>query len=145
MWLYRQLAIRPRKKEDSQRTVLCRSVVCVRADMSLVCGTVSKAFEKSIDTVTVLCGGLGWLKPRATLCARGRSAVFVSCCFRKPCCVGERGRELSSGSRSRSRTLTEGQRREMGRYPDPKSGVFPGFRIGTMMADFQIGGMLACW
>ena len=45
--------------------------------MSFVCGTVSKAFEKSIDTVTVLCGGLGWLKPRATLCARGRRAVVV--------------------------------------------------------------------
>ena len=37
----------------------------------------SKAFEKSIDMVTVLCGGKGWLKPRATLCARGSRAVVV--------------------------------------------------------------------
>ena len=49
---------------------------------------------------------------------------------------------VKSGSRSRSRTLTEGQRREMGQYLDPKSGGFPGFRIGTMMADFQMG---ECW
>ena len=55
------------------------------------------------------------------------------------------GRELSSGSKSRSRTSTEGQRREIGRYVDPKSGGFLGFRIGTMTADFQIGGMLAYW
>ena len=60
MWLYRQLAIQPGNKEDSQRTVLFRSVVCVSlADMSLVCGTVSNAFEKSIDTVTVLYDGQG--------------------------------------------------------------------------------------
>ena len=46
--------------------------------MSFVWVTVSKAFEKSIDTVTVRCGGLGWLKPEATVCVRGRSAVVVS-------------------------------------------------------------------
>ena len=110
-----------------------------------MCGTVSKAFEKSIDTVTVLCGGLGWLKPEATLCARGRSAVVVLCRVLNPCCVGERGRELSSGRRSLSRTLMEGQRREMGRYPGPELEGFPGFRTGTMVADFQMGGMSACW
>ena len=113
--------------------------------MSLVCGTVSNAFEKSIDTVTVLCGGLGWLKPEATLCVRGRSAVVVSCRVLKPCCVGDSGRELSSGSRRRSSTLAEGHRREMGRYPSPEPEGFPGFRTGTMVADFQMGGMFACW
>ena len=84
-------------------------------DINLVWETVSNALEKSIDTVTVLCGGLGWLKPRATLCVSGRSAVVVEWFGRKPCCVSERGRELSSGRRRRSRILTAGQRRDMGR------------------------------
>ena len=45
--------------------------------MSFMWETMSKALEKSIDMVTVLCGGVGWLKPSATLCARGRRAVVV--------------------------------------------------------------------
>ena len=100
--------------------MLCLSVVCVSECMSLMWVTVSKALEKSIDTVTVRCGGLGWLKPEATVCVRGKSAVVVLWLARKPCCVGERGRVLSSGRRSRSKTLAEGHRREMGRYPNPE-------------------------
>ena len=109
--------------------------------MSLVGLTVSKALEKSIDTATVLCGGLGWLKPRTTLCASGKSAVVVLCCLRNPCCVGDRGRVFSSGSRRRSNIFTAGHRRDMGRYPDPESARLPGFRIGTVMACFQMAGM----
>ena len=30
-----------------------------------------KALEKSIDMVSVRCGGNGWLKPVATACVRG--------------------------------------------------------------------------
>ena len=69
---------------------------------------------------------------------------MVEWCGRKPCCVGDRGRELlSSGSRSLSRTLMEGQRRDMGRYPDPESAGFPGFGIGIIVARFHIAGMTA--
>ena len=32
----------------------------------------------------------------------------------------------------------------MGRYPGPELEGFPGFRTGTMVADFQMGGMSAC-
>ena len=53
--------------------------------MSVVWLTMSKALEKSIDMVNVLFGGLGWLKPKATLCARGRRAVVVEWFGRKPC------------------------------------------------------------
>ena len=52
----------------------------------------SKALEKSMDTVTVLFGGLGWLKPRATLCVKGRRAEVVQWLGLNPCCDGERGR-----------------------------------------------------
>ena len=109
--------------------------------MSLVWVTMSKAFEKSIAMVTVRCGGLGWLKPVATVCVRGRSAVVVLWFARKPCCVGEIGRELSSGRRSFSKTLTEGHRREMGRYPDPELAGLPGFRTGITVECFQTEGM----
>ena len=69
---------------------------------------------------------------------------MVECCVRKPCCVGDKGRELlSSGSRRRSRTLMDGERRDMGRYPDPKSVGLPGFGIGIMVARFQMEGMSA--
>ena len=120
------------------------SVVCVRAVMSLVWLTMSNAFEKSIDMVSVRCGGKGWLKPLATACVRGRSAVVVEWCARKPCCVGDIGRAIvSSGSMRRSRTLTAGQRRDIGLYPDPELAGFPGFGIGTITARFQIDGMLA--
>ena len=110
--------------------------------MSFVWETMSKALEKSIDMVAVLCGGLGWLKPRATLCARGRRAEEVQWLERKPCCVGERGRVLSSGRRRRSKTLTEGQSREMGRCPGPEPAGLPGFRTGITMECFQMEGML---
>ena len=109
--------------------------------MSFVWGTMSKALEKSIDMVTVLCGGLSWLKPRATLCARGRRAEVVQWLERKPCCVGERGRVFSSGRRRRSKTFAAGHSREMGRYPDPKPADLPGLRIGTTTECFQMEGM----
>ena len=57
--------------------------------------------------------------------------------------MGARGREFSSGRKRRSKTLAEGQRREMGRYPDPKLADLPGFRIGITVECFQMDGMLA--
>ena len=112
--------------------------------MSLVWLTMSKALEKSIDMVSVRCGGKGWLKPLATACVRGRSAVVVEWFARKPCCVGETGRAIvSSGRRRRSSTLAAGQRREIGLYPDPELTGLPGFGIGTMIARFQMDGISA--
>ena len=111
----RQLVIRPRRYADSQRTVLCGSDVCVSEVMSLVWLTMSKALEKSIDMVSVRCGGLGSLKPEATVCVRGMSAVVVLCRVLKPCWVGDIGRVLSWGRSRRSRTLIAGDSREMGR------------------------------
>ena len=111
--------------------------------MSFVCGTMSKALDRSIDMVTVLCGGLGWLKPKATLCVRGRRAEVVQWLSLKPCWVGERGRVRSSGRRRRSKTLAEGHSRDMGRYPDPKLAGLPGFRIGITMEFFQMEGISA--
>ena len=87
----------------------------MRKVRSLLWLIVSKALDKSIDTATVREGGLGRLKPVTTWWVRGRRAVVVERVGRKPCWVGERGSELSSGSNKRSSTLIAGQRREMGR------------------------------
>ena len=72
--------------------MLCLSEVFVSAVRSVVWLTVSNALEKSRDTVTVRCGGKGWLKPCATFCVRGRRAVVVERWERKPCWVLEKGR-----------------------------------------------------
>ena len=75
----------------------------------------SKRLGKSIAMVDVRSGGQGRLKPWAILCARGRRADMVKCLGQKPCWLDERRSELSSGCRRCSRTLTAGQRREIGR------------------------------
>ena len=67
--------------------------------------------------------------------------MVVECWARNPCWVSERGRVLSSGRRSLSRILTAGQRRDMGRYPDPEVADLPGFGTGTIIEFFQIEGM----
>ena len=83
------------------------------AEMRLVWLMMSKALVRSIAMVDARSGGQGTLKPLSILCSRGRRADTVEWLERKPCCLGERGSELSSGCRRRSRTLTAGQRSEM--------------------------------
>ena len=74
-----------------------------------------KILVRSIAMVDVRGGGQGWLKPWSLLWARGKRADTVEWVGRKPCWLVERGSELSFGCRRRSRTLTAGQRREIGR------------------------------
>ena len=71
---------------------------------------------KSFGVYKLTCGvrGNGWLKCRAILCARGRSAE-MEWLGRKPFRVGDIGSKFSSGCRTRSRTLKAGWRRDMGR------------------------------
>ena len=83
------------------------------------------------------------MKPQTIFCVRGRRAVVVEWFSRKPCWVGARGRDLISGSNSRSRTLAAGQRREIGLCPGPELAGFPGLRRGMMIANFQMAGISA--
>ena len=78
--------------------------------MSLVWLTMSKALVRSIVMVDVWRGGQGRLKPWSILCARGRRADTVGWLGRKPCWLGERGSDFSSGCRRCSRTLPAGQK-----------------------------------
>ena len=123
---------------ESHRTVLLRRGESERAVRSVLWLTVSKALDRSIDTATVRRGGHRLLKPVTTWYVRGRRAVVVG---RNPCYVGEKGRESSSGSSRRSRTLTTGQRREMGRQLGPSPADLPGFGRGMTIAVFQMEGM----
>ena len=49
--------------------------------------TVSNALLMSNATAMVRVGGMGWLKPVATVLLMLCSAVFVECLVLNPCCV----------------------------------------------------------
>ena len=51
---------------------------------------------------------------------------------------------MIAGRISASRTLTAGQRREIGRYEVAWIGSLPGLGIGTMVEVFQMEGMEFC-
>ena len=55
--------------------------------------------------------------------------------------MNQRGSDFSSGCRRRSRSLTAGQRKEMGRLV-PTSAGLPGLGTGVIIACFQITGIL---
>ena len=79
-------------------------------------GMQSKAFERSMEAMVVREGGLASLNPLEMAAERLRREEVVEWRGLKLCWVGwvVRG-DLRAGSRSLSRTLTAGQRREIGR------------------------------
>ena len=89
-------------------------LVELREERSLVWLTMSKDFDWSMAIVVVRSGFVR-LKPCATWVTKSNKAVVHEWHARDPCWVGEKERELSSGKRRCSSTLTAGQRREIGR------------------------------
>ena len=68
--------------------------------------------------------------------------VVVECWDLKPCCVGERGMEgLITLSTSHSRILEGFGSRDMGLYEAGSVGGLLGFRIGIILASFQVLGI----
>ena len=65
--------------------MVCGMFVCVSLSINVCMFTVSNALLMSNATAMVRVGGMGWLKPVATvmLC----SAVFVECLVLNTCCV----------------------------------------------------------
>jgi hypothetical protein len=51
--------------------------------------------------------------------------------------------DVMMGSKRRSRTLTPGRSKEMGRYEEPSFADFPGFRIGTITVAYHRAGKSA--
>ena len=68
--------------------MVCGMFVCVSLSINVCMFTVSNALLMSNATAMVRVGGMGWLKPVATVLLMLCSAVFVECLVLNPCCVG---------------------------------------------------------
>ena len=69
-------------------SMVCGMFVCVSLSISVCMFTGSNALLMSNATAMVRVGGMGWLKPVATVLFMLCSAVFVECLALNPCCVG---------------------------------------------------------
>ena len=69
-------------------SMVCGVFVCVSLSINVCMFTVSNALLMSNATAMVRVGGMGWLKPVATVLLMLCSAVFVECLVLNPCCVG---------------------------------------------------------
>ena len=67
--------------------MVCGMFVCVSLSINVCMFTVSNALLMSNATAMVRVGGMGWLKPVATVLLMLCSAVFVECLVLNPCCV----------------------------------------------------------
>ena len=68
-------------------SIVCGMFVCVSLSINVCMFSVSHALLMSSATVMVRVGGMGWLKPVATVLLMVCSAVFVECLILNPCCV----------------------------------------------------------
>ena len=113
--------------------------------MRICLGTVSKALFMSIVAKTVLRGGCFLLKPSNISCVREERWVVVECCGRKPCWEGA---SVMCGviclRTSLSRIFDIVHSKEMGLYEDGLFGGLFGFKMGMIIAFFQISGILLC-
>ena len=67
--------------------MVCGMFVCVSLSINVCMLTVSNALLMTYATAMVRVGGMGWLKPVATVLLMLCSAVFVECLVLNPCCV----------------------------------------------------------
>ena len=65
-------------------SMVCGMFICLSLSIN-VC--MSNALLMSYATAMVRVGGMGWLKPVATVLLMLCSAVFVECLVLSPCCV----------------------------------------------------------
>ena len=66
--------------------MVCGMFVCVSLSINVCMFTVSNALLMSNTTAMVRVGGMGWLKPVATVLLMLCSAVFVECGFEPVLC-----------------------------------------------------------
>ena len=66
--------------------MVCDMFVCVSLSINVCMFTVSNALLMSNATAMVRVGGMGWLKPVATVLLMLCSAVFVECSFELVLC-----------------------------------------------------------
>ena len=111
--------------------------------MSRCLGTVSKALLMSIVARSVLLAGLLAFRPSSAVCVRWVSSVDVEWRNLKPCCVLERGMCVFMLLRTNLSSIFEGvQSKLIGLYEVGSVGGLFGFRIGMILASFQVLGIL---
>ena len=100
--------------------------------------TVSNAFLMSNATAIVRVGGMGLLKPVATVALMLCSAVFVECLVLNPCCVMMFGMFcLMYGIITFSSVFAITDRRDIGLYDVPMLMYLLGLGICMMLASFH--------
>ena len=66
--------------------MVCGMLVCMSLSINVCMFTVSNALLMSNATAMVRVGGVGWLKPVASVLLILCSTVFVECLVLNPCC-----------------------------------------------------------
>ena len=98
--------------------------------------TVSNALLMSNATAMVRVGGMGWLKPVATVPPMLCSAVPVECLAPNPCCVVMFALRYT-GKNHHLECFCDTDRRDIGLYDVPMSMSPLGLGIGMMLASLQ--------
>ena len=110
----------------------------VSVSINLCMFTVSNALLLSNATAIVRVGGMGWLKPVATVLFMLWSAVFVECLVLNPCCIVMFGMFcVTYGRMSFSGVFVITDRRDIGLYDVPMLMYLLGLGIGMMLASFH--------
>lgn len=108
-------------------------------------GTVSKALLMSIVVIIVRAAGLLELRPSSVVCVMFVRRVEVECLGLKPCCVGDSGMCVSMLFKMSLSSILEGLlSNEIGLYEAASVGGLLGFRIGMILASFQVFGIVLC-
>ena len=113
--------------------MVCGMLVCVSLSINVWMFTVSNALLMSNATAIVRVGGMGWLKPVATVLL-----MFVECLVLNPCYVVMFGMLcVMYGRITLSSVFAITDRRDIGLYDVPMLMSLLGLGIGMMLANFH--------
>ena len=117
--------------------MVCGMLVCVSLSVNVCMFTVSNALLMSNSTAIIRVGGMGWLKPVATvlmLCSAG----FVECLVSNPCCVVMFGMFcVMYGIITFSSVFAITDRSDIGLYDVSMVMFLLGLGTGMMLANFH--------
>ena len=118
--------------------MVCGMFVCVSLSINVCMFNVSNALLMSNATAMVRVGGMGCLKPVATVLLMLCSAVLVECFVLNPCCVVMFGMFcVMYGRITFSGVFAITDRRDIGLYDVPMLMSLLGLGIGMVLASFH--------
>ena len=118
--------------------MVCGMLMCVSLSINVCMFTVSNALLMSNSTEIVCVGGMGWLRPVATVLLMLCSAVFVECLVLNSCCVEMFGMFcVMYGIITFSSGFAITDRMDIGLYDVPMLMPLLGLGIGMMLANFH--------